>query len=195
MFFCCCCCCCEKWKPQNHLNIYKTEKITAYQSFFSPAFISVNVFVAREKNVYFSLSLSFMLCCFFRPFWLFYWKCIQNNAKIPRTQKKEPSFERKLMQMLNAFACRFACFIRCTQITVIIRWYPVLWCRTVFLLHRRIQSDWINSIDSTWKTVSTVVARHSVHIQAQMKFNANANSTFITLFVYAAGENKVACDA
>lgn len=47
---------------------------------------------------------------------------------------------------MHPHSCSGSLFL--TQITVIIRWYL---CFVSFLLHRRIQSDWIKSIDSVQK--------------------------------------------
>lgn len=81
-----------------------------------------------------SLPLPWVL---FSSFRLLYWKCTLNKRKVLEWNKKKSlPFERwNWCRWLNAiaFACRFACFKRCTQITAIIRWYAcVIVSRGVF---------------------------------------------------------------
>lgn len=74
---------------------------------------------------------------------------------------------------MHPHSCSGSLFL--TQITVIIRWYP---CFVSFLLHRRIQSDWIKSIDSVQKAYQLFVL---ASVQCS---HSNPNSILIALFVY-----------
>lgn len=122
--------------------IYKTEKITAYQSFFSPT----SAFVAGKncKRTSFALSLFLIFTRFFPG----HFGCSIENAYRHSTKKFESSFERKLMHDAHA-----KCI--CIRMRICVfhsmhsnycnnpRWYPcygVTVLLDAFLLHRRIQS-------------------------------------------------------
>lgn len=183
--------------------IYKTEKITTYQSIF-PSHIRI---CGRKKIAYkpHSCSAAFSLFLisafsryFFSPFILVillkmhteqltFSKCKKNRIVI----WEETDADAKCI-CIHMQIC--VCFIRCTQITVIIRWYPRVMvscamcfcCIDEFNLIGSALLTAARSKNSIYSYCNTQRSHSSFHI----KFDANTNSTLIALFVYAAGERK-----